>query len=679
MDRPSLRRIRQLASRASEWLVPLLLLAVATPPILLRPQSLTPVGELNLLDGSWLLDTSYKAAGGIWFGRDVAFTYGPLFQWLSSAPSRWLGMSVGAVYATWYTLPFYIVILSTFLTARLLLPKVEGWRRALLVLLAVVYWSPPDLQASLVLLGFALFLHIVEAASVPGAEQLWRSVASAAICITAFLISADTGIYCVAALLLTVLATAATRGRVRQLAGFLLITAIAFAFLVLTVNSFIQWALDFRFWRASLAIAAGYRWFEPLAMAKTDKHLLLKVLVLGMAVFAAAWFGKRLRGDWTRRPAFLLAGFVLAFLTMQSALVRSDHGHVLVGTYAMVFLCGAIALEEFDWYPWVGLGLPVLVVAATIALAQPFPVFLPGSIAGQVRQMLHPPTSCPEGTEQFDRACFPPKDARFLTDTSEFVTLHAAPGSRIAVFRYQTALGIASRHQVAGGVMQGYLVNGEYLTWLHLRGLESANPHFGLYFKEGPAGGVDAVPDLTRSPGVWFYYLRHYNALWFSDDRIQGLLRDDGRDSRIQFADQPIVAAGPSFRPQRRRSTLDLGPVQWPSDGADFIKLRIRVDYPLWWRMRKPSCLTLDMTFADGKHKLVRFVVPPGRATDVWVYPWDDADMGRYFWAHQSDWPARNRVALAKLQLLVTPFDWISVVPDKVTIESVEAVQLTFS
>ena len=101
MQRPSLSSIMSFASQASEWLVLLILLAASTPPILFRRTSLTIVPPFNLLDGSWILDTSYKAAGGIWLGRDVAFTYGPLFQWLSSAPSRWIGISVGSILATW--------------------------------------------------------------------------------------------------------------------------------------------------------------------------------------------------------------------------------------------------------------------------------------------------------------------------------------------------------------------------------------------------------------------------------------------------------------------------------------------------------------------------------------------------------------------------------------------------
>jgi hypothetical protein len=81
-----------LASQASDWLVLLLLFVATTPAILFHRGILTVVPRLNLLDDSWLLDTSYKAAGGIWLGRDVAFTYGPLFQWLSSASFDWISV-----------------------------------------------------------------------------------------------------------------------------------------------------------------------------------------------------------------------------------------------------------------------------------------------------------------------------------------------------------------------------------------------------------------------------------------------------------------------------------------------------------------------------------------------------------------------------------------------------------
>ena len=50
--------------------------------------------------------------------------------------------------------------------------------------------------------------------------------------------------------------------------------------------------------------------------------------------------------------------------------------------------------------------------------------------------------------------------------------------------------------------------------------------------------------------------------------------------------------------------------------------------------------------------------------------------MWRYFGADENQWRSPNRPAPTKLELLVTPFDWISVVPNRVTVESIAAVRV---
>jgi hypothetical protein len=68
-------------------LLALILLVLASfPAEWFSPRTLAVSAGTNLIDDSWLLDTSFKAASGLWFGRDVVFTYGPVFQWLSSEP-----------------------------------------------------------------------------------------------------------------------------------------------------------------------------------------------------------------------------------------------------------------------------------------------------------------------------------------------------------------------------------------------------------------------------------------------------------------------------------------------------------------------------------------------------------------------------------------------------------------
>ena len=667
-----LRRVADNASRLSEWVVLFVLLVLSVPPILIRRDSLTIIPGFNFLDGSWFLDTAYKASAGIWFGRDVAFTYGPIGQWLFSAPARWTGMSVGTIYATWYTLPLLLIVLATFVTARLLLPELVPWRRALLVLLAVVFWSPPDLRISLCLLAFAIFLRLTDAAVARPNGMVGRAAMAAAICVAGFWLSADTGLYFSMALLICIAATAVTKPRPRPV--FLLAAILVAGILVLLTNAAMASLLDFRFWRSSLAIATGYRWFEPFAMDKPDKRVLLEAVALGIVVFALAWRRQKPAGNLSRRPVFLLSGFCVALLITQTAIVRSDYGHVRMGVYPMIFLCGVIAFATYKSR----LGsviLPGVAVVATFAFATPYPAYRPDEILRWMRETAHPVSACPAGMVQLDRACLLPKDAQLIEQVSGYLEATAPADAPIAIFPYETAFGFTSHHQVAGGVLQSYLVNGEYLAGLELAGLERSRPPFALYLPDGIIShGVDAVPNFTRSPEVWFYLLQHYHADTTSPAGTVGLLRDDSR--RISFSEQRIAGGLGPIALHRRSTPIELAPVRWPDAGADFLRLRLRINYPFWWRLRKPSRLTLKLTFAGGTVKQVVFVMAPNQTDNIWIYPWNDEQMGNYFLADESGWRQDPRPAITGITLLVTPFDWLSVVPRSVEVESVTAVRL---
>jgi hypothetical protein len=658
------------------------LVAASVPPVVLRHESLTIVSKLDLLDGSWLLDTSYKAATGVWFGREVAFTYGPLYQWLSSAPSRWIGISTGTVLATAYTLPLFVIILSTFLSARMLWPGASAWRRALLVLLAVVFWSPPDVRTSVCLAAFLIFARIADVAGKGSSALGPLAIAAAVMCVAAFLLSADTGLYSVAALLLCVMATAGAHARapgaVLRLTRFLGLAVICWVVLTVVTNAVLFSPLNFQFWRSSLTLATGYRWFEPASMSAAEKRLLLEILVMGLAVFGIAWWRREPEGPrWTLRPAFLLSGFGVAFLMMQSGLVRADHAHMLLGIYPMVFLAGAILIGGLGSSRLVSAATVALVVGLTLIRAHAYPLFLPNHTSLQAKQLMQPIMVCPVGYGEFDHACFPTADAQLFATVSTYVDQHTRPPDSILVFPYQNVFGLMSRRTVAGGVLQGYLVNGDYLADLDLAGLRKADPPFGLYFPDGTySAALDGVPSFTRSPQLCFYILRHYRAESSPTPGVLGLVRDNTRDQRLILTEKRVANALGEIRTTKRSTLVDLGHLEWPDSGADFLKFRFRASYPFWWKMRKPSALTLQMSFADGSHKSVQFLVEPNHDSNVWVYPWDEKEMGRYFSNDESQWRSGSRPALTSLQLNVSPFDWVSVVPESASIGEVESVRL---
>jgi len=87
-------------------------------------------------------------------------------------------------------------------------------------------------------------------------------------------------------------------------------------------------------------------------------------------------------------------------------------------------------------------------------------------------------------------------------------------------------------------------------------------------------------------------------------------------------------------------ATISQGAPSWPAAGADFLRLR---------------------------------------TSDVWFYPWNEADLARYFDADESRWRASSRPAVTDLRLLITPMDWFSQKPESIEIKSADAVGLSMA
>jgi hypothetical protein len=567
---------------------------------------------------------------------------------------------------------------------------VEPWKRALF--LAGVCWSPPGIRLALCLLVFAIFLRLADAVAARAVGVALPALAAAILCLVCFLVSTDAGLYAVAALLLCPGATAIVRwktpGAVSTLCAFLIATGVCLAILVVATNAVMSSALNFSYWRSSLTLATGYRWFEPKSMTEASARRILGALALGLVVFGVAWRRREPEGNhWTLRPAFLLSGFCLALLMMQSGLVRSDVIHVVIGIYPMIFLSGAILMTARTNVRWLSAMLPAIFLATIPVITPPYAESIPNSVLRGTREVLQPNLTCPQGKQQFDHACFSSTAAQLFTAVSSYVDQHTIPSEPIVVFPYQNAFGVMSRRRVAGGVLQSYLVNGDYLSDLNLAGLRKADPPLGLYLPEAGQGvgvnpfegiysyAMDGVPSFTRSPDIWFYLMRHYRSESSPAPGVLGLVRDDSRDQHLAFSEERIAESPGTVRITKRQTWVDLGQIRWPAGGADFLKFRLRVNYALWWKVRKPSSLALVMSFADRSWQLVYFVAEPNHDSEVWAYPGDPKQMGGYFSSDESRWPAGSPPI--RVKLLITPLDGISVTPESVRIEAVEAVRVS--
>ena len=679
---------------AEHWdLIALLLLVlVSIPAAWLSPHSLVVVRDTSLIDDNWHLDEVFKLSRGIWVGRDVAFTHGPIFQWLSSAPAISMGVSMGAIYATWVTVPAWCAFVFVYLTLLLLLPEQPAWKRALLLALVLVFWEP-SLRNAFPVLVFAVFLRGWYAVIAGRAKAFALGIVAAVLCIIAFLIASDTGVYSTAAWVVATFAALFEARRDEGIVGkctFVLLAFVAsFFVLALAVNVVMASAFDFKFWKDGAQMVSVYRWATPSAMTDAGTTRLLGTLFAGAAIFV---FGASARNKEKSAPrrhaqAFLLGGFVFAVITLQSALVRSDYGHVVIASFAMVVLAGAILFSVESHLSWVG-----VFVAIACSMLFAHPAFRPSTVIRLVQQLQHPLTECPAGFREFDGGCFAPEFTAMLESASTFLGQHSGEQNHIVVFPYQTTFGIASRRNVAGGLMQAYTASGPYLSQLEIAGLERAPAPAGLYLPDADMRDlserdlvhwrnldlslpVDGTYNFTRTPELWFWMLRHYRAEQQPSTGVFGLLRDDSRATRISMQPRSLGLTAQIFPIQDRSSASDLGVPDWPV-GSDFLRLRLKVRYGVWWKLRKPERMQLEITRADGSSELRWFVIQPNVSSEIWFYPWSPPDLVRYLDGDESHWRTAPRPAIMRLRILATPLDWVSVAPDTIVLEAADAVRL---
>jgi len=686
-----------------DLLVLLFFVSASTPPLWLSRRAVAVVHDTGLADDGWHLDQVFKLSRGIWIGRDVAFTHGPIFQWLSSVPARVQGISMGAIFATWGAVPVWCAYASVYLTLRLLLAEQPAWKRALPLFLIVVFWIvywEHSLQNALPVLFFAAFLRGWLAVTAGRAKSYLLGILAALFCVVAFLTTADVGVYSVAAWVIVTAAVSFEERRNKHAVGRSIEAVLAFAVsgfvFALAVNAAMGRPFDFHFWKDSAQIVSAYRWATPAEMTESGTMLLLGTVTAGAAVFL---FRARTRNKQnpatTERTSFLLAGFAFGALMLQTAFVMSHLGHVHSGCFAMVLLTGTVLFSFQSARTSVAAVLVAIVCSALFS----GPAFGPRTVVRLVRQAWQPATQCPSGLREFDRGCFVPEFITMVQSVTGYLGQHSGPRDHIVVFPYQTVFGIASRRSVAGGLMQAYTASGPYLSQLEIAGLERTPAPAGIYVTDLDWGFRDGRPELsetdvvrwrnlamsrpilgvynfTRTPEVWFWMLRHYRTEGGAlSPGIFGLLRDDSRAARISMQRQMLGLAAQTFPIRERSSVVDLGAPDWPV-GADFLRLRLRVRYSFWWRLRKPETMQLEITRANGSRELRWFIVPPNVSSDIWVYPWSAADLANYLDADESHWRTTPRPAITRLRIIATPLDWVSVTPDAIVLEAADSVRI---
>ena len=661
-------------------LIALLLLMVAICNFGLLTSD-TPISRdtLNALDESWELDLVYKASHGIWSGRDFAFTYGPLWQYLASLLPRAGGMSTGAVFKFLYLFSYWASFVFAFLTGRLLLPAVEPWRRAVFLIALVVFWLPPDARSALALFCFAAYIRLVLSLPMEPTRLWWRGFCAAGLIAISFLMAGDSGALSGAGFAAVVSAGLILnwRHQARQLIHFALASMVCMLFWILAVNTWAGGPLHFQFWIWSAQIIAAYRWLMASTMAREAALRLVSTIVMCAAIFIGAWFARDPKSDRiTMRPLFLLAGALFSGIALQKGVVRSGWGHLGQCMLPAIALSGAILvgyrsavrayISEFTLLAAVGL---------TVFFSGPANLFGVEGVVNRVTWTPPPYPACPPDTYYLDQACFPRREYATFGAASEYIRTHSNPQGSIVVYPYENIFGLLSRRRVSSGVLQNYAIGGDDLTDLQISTIERDRPALGVYCSDDVVSWpVDGISNFQRTAPVWLYLQSHYVTEVEPATGVAILRRDESRPAKSQRTLHELWRASASSD----SAYAKIDPAQWARFPTDFLRLKIRTDYSPLWRILKPSAVFAVLQLADGSSKMARLAAEPDHLDEIWIYPWSEANLHNYFQPDPSRWrPAGPHLpAVTSVELRAEPLDRLSVSPRFIGIESIDGVEL---
>jgi len=644
---------------------------------------------LYFIDNSWRFDLLVKARQHIWLGKDVLFTYGPLFQ-LCFVPIFWMrDLSLGEFFKVWFVVSVCVTIALTYGAGRLLLTQVEPWKRALYLLLLIIFWVQFDIKRCLPLFVFAVFLWIQE--RVP--QSNWRmplfALLSALLITSSFLIAADAGFYALAAFFLV----ASCYNGYRFLQRGVWLPGVVFSGLtvtvvfvcVLIVNALFGKVWDFRYWTSCYKLASNYRWFESMPMEPQAIPVLLITVVICFSVFLWTWIVCRRSSQELGLPPRIIAVTLFSLLILQSCVVRSSLENATGVLFTMIAFAGAFLFGPLSRQLARSTArVPVLLALGCTALfaASPYQAFSPVKWWAVWRTPA--PLTCPPAKLLLDQACLSVYDFLQLDAGSKFLGQHAGASESVMIFPYENIYGDVARRRVAGGFVQSYITEDPFLLEQHLRGLDRDHPDWAIYSVDTPGDWrlgswpIDGISNFTRSPEVWLYLHRHFHRMANLELGLLGLQRDEDRTQRWRLEERAWSVPTVHQKVAEGKNILVAGLNSLPQENLDFLKLRIKAHYPFWWRVLKPASMTFFLQGADGKIKAVPALASPNQTYEIWIYPWDESQLMNYFFENQSDWrKPGTRPLIANISVRFDRKDWLSVVPLEFEVQSVEAVHVS--
>ena len=685
VERGAMDRIARLAAWTrsnADAAVSLVLILVMTLCALIDHHPIL-VRRFFSVDACWALDLFFKAHQGLWAGRDVVFTYGPLYQWLLGVTSVFQGVSLGCFFRFGHLALFAYTVIVIFATARLLLRSQASWKRTLVIVGLTMSWTYFEVREATVLLLFALMLHLFDRSLPSDSLRLLPATLGSAAVISSFLLSGDSGIYGIVALIVVAgsycICFRSDRTVLRRVLRFALLMCAGLLCWAALLGAF----LGFHYWTDTLAVSSTYRWAMAIPFTPPDwKWNLLLVLGTCGIAFGVAWRSRDSQAhSLAGRPVFLLAAMIFSLAYLQSAIIRSDSVHLAIGWSVAVALAGLSLLGRETFRSRHLLFMQLVIASVLLALyLNPGVFFVPVTLASALTPNHYKASECPESLRYLDGVCIPDSALARLHGVVSYLQTHSTASDSVAVFPFHNIYGNLARRLVAGAVLQNYVAAGDWLVRRQLQGFEKQKPVLAVYSTDAQYTTISGFPNLTRSPEIWLYLQARYHTVTEIPPDVFVLRRDDARRQQwtAQYSPLEVNPAARNMVIDRAGSLAMANRISWPAT-ADLIRIRLLLSYPQWWIFGKPWSVSVLVGRADGTTKSVPVLVPPNRETDVWVYPGDDALLASYFSADPTAWQAGALAPVTSLTLTVSSMGWGSARPLSASVRRVDAVSLGMS
>jgi hypothetical protein len=640
--------------------------------------------RVSFLDDSWRLDMVFKTQEGLWLTRDVNYTYGPLIQLALSAGPRILGLSFGSIVNASALFPSLACLALAYRTTSILLRAHAPWKKAIYLVLFFLFWAPDQqLRSFYVLFAFIQTIDLIERI-INAQTTAWPSVGAALVLVTAFFISTDTGVYSIAAMLIGTAAYSiyhrADRhnlGRILSFGG--MSCALAAAALIVLDLALARGASP-GFLSTNFQIFGTYRWEMASPISKPLSKVFLSVVGISYFILICGWLlGDLKAGSLVRRPPFLLASSMFVFLGLQSGIVRADLGHVAMGLFPAITLALAVLMgaEGMSTYRKRGDLSVFLALLFTALYTGPLGAFSPALIKTNFLgwNSYSSVPVCPSESYLLDRACLNWSDFKRLSAVATFLDQNTSKSDSLITFPYENIYGDVARRRVSGKILQNYIAVTPALVSTQLDSFEKDKPAAAVYSSDALTGW-DEIPNFTRTPELWFYLQSHYEEVREVYPGILILRRNDARPVHSASRSESLLPAPKQVPVQRRRELSLIDNISWPQT-ADFIKLQMRVDYPIWGKILKPSRLSVIIHLEDGTERRVYVLARPNELCDIWIFPWDNNQLSSYFSSEDRKWRNYPRPAAKAIGLRIDRMDRFSAVPSRINLEKIEAVRLS--